>query len=320
MSGLLPFFEEQRVEVNTWPDRPRYLMSYAYKKDEQVALCVKHGVDLVVDSGAFTTESSGKQMDHDAYLEWLVIHKDALTFALSYDVIGDHKASRRNHEIAEDRIGDLVRLLPTFHLGSPMEELERLCRSYDFISIGGAVPFALQVRHLNATLGHIHRVAADHGTRLHGLGMTGNRVIHKFPWWSVDSSRWTSVCRFPRIALAGQDGRIHEFRHGQELGSRERGLVHTYGGDPSIMTTPGWSLASEVGAEVALERRRWGLHSAARALMYAEAHKRSHGAPLRIYLSGTAPLPEGAVGLILAAHEAGNPWTAPTPLNPADWT
>lgn len=304
---LLPMFSE--VPDALWPDRPRYLMSYAYLNEAQVDLCRAENVDLVVDSGAFTTEASGKQMNHDAYLEWLAANRDAVTFALSYDVIGDHKASRVNHEKAEDEVGDLIKMVPTFHLGSPLDEMERLCKAYDFVSVGGAVPYALQVRQLLAAVGTIHRIAAEHGTKLHGLGMTGNRVMHAFPWWSVDSSRWTSCARFPRIALAARDGRIHEFRHGQPLGRMERALVEQYGGDPGIMTTPGWSLAGTVGADAAMERRRWSLHSAARSLMQAEAHKNGVSqTPMRVYLSGIAPVPEGTAGAIVRAHKAGSPY------------
>lgn len=294
-----------------WPDRPRYLLSFAYLNDDQVDLCRKYGVDLVMDSGAFTTAASGKQMDHDYYLEWLAANHDAVTFALSYDVIGDHEASRRNHEYAEDKIGDVVNMVPTFHLGSPLSEMERLCRAYDFVSVGGAVPFAKQQSHLLTVFKQIHRIAAEHGTKLHGLGMTGNRIIYGLPWWSVDSSAWLSPARFPSLPLAERDGKLVQMEHGWKLTRHEQDLCRTYGLDPSVMQTPGWSLKATVGQEVALQRRIQILRATARAYMQVEAAKTAThpDAPIRVYLSGDQGTPGGSVELIQYAWRMGSPYS-----------
>lgn len=318
MSDLLPLFEEQRVEVNSWPDRPRYLLSFAYVDDAQVDLCRKYGVDLVIDSGAFTTDASGKQMDHEAYLDWLEANADAITFALSYDVIGDYRASRVNHEIAAERLDGKVKMVPTWHLGSPFEELERMCKAYPFLSIGGAVPFAKQPRSLANAVGQAHRIAARHGAKLHGLGMTGNRIVHGFPWYSVDSSAWLGAVRFPSMPLADEHGRIVQFEHGAPLDYFARQLVAQYGGDPAIVSTPGWSLKAHVGPELALERRLWVMAACARAYMYVEAYKNVNQphTPIKLYLSGNSGNPGGAVQMLAEAYDQGNPWTGQLPTRP----
>lgn len=308
---LLPMFAEDAPTVG-WPDHPRYLMSYAYVDDSQVELCVQHGVDLIIDSGAFTTASSGKQMDHEAYLDWLLANADHITFALSYDVIGDHHASRVNHEYALKRVGDAVKMVPAWHLGSPMEELARMCSESDFVCIGGAVPFAKAPDSLYRATAEAHRVAARYGTKLHGLGMTGNRILHGLPWYSVDSSAWLSACRFPSLPLANREGRIVQFEHGMYLDNLSRELVTQYGGDPAVVATKGWSLKAHVGAEVAAIRREWVMRACARAFMYLEAYKAAHQpeAPIRVYLSGNSGNPGGAVHEIANAHLMGNPWLA----------
>lgn len=310
MTDLLPLFEERRVEVNTWPDRPRYLMSYAYKNDEQVALCGKYDVDLVVDSGAFTVSTKGKQVDHDAYLDWLVGHAGHITFALSLDVIGDHRASRVNHETALERIGDTVHMVPAWHLGSPLEELDRMCRAHSLVCIGGAVPFAKAPHSLFTAVKQAHRVAAEHGTRLHGLGMTGNRILHGLPWWSVDSSAWLSAVRFPVLPLANEHGRIEQIEHGFPLDGHSRRLVRQYGGEPRIVGSRGWSLKEHVGPPLAQRRRGWVMDACARAYMYVEAFKAANqpAHPMRLYLSGDSGNPGGAVTHVVRAHRLGSPW------------
>ncbi len=311
MNDKLDLFAEEPDVV--WPDRPRYLMSYAYVREDMMELCRQLGVDLVVDSGAFTTASKGKVMDHEAYLDWLLVNAESITFALSYDVIGDHHASRVNHDRALERIGDAVKMVPTWHLGSPMEELARMCEAYPFVCIGGAVPFAKAPDSLYRACAEAHRIAARYGTQLHGLGMTGNRILHGLPWYSVDSSAWLSAVRFPSMPLANRDGRIMQFEHGTYLDNLSRSLVEQYGGDPAQVATPGWSLKNIIGPEVAAIRRLWVMNACARAFMYLEAYKTANQphAPLKLYLSGDSGNPGGAVSSVVRAHRDGSPW-APT--------
>lgn len=304
-------FDDELVGAPVWPDQARYLLSYAYVNDEQVQLCRDYGVDLVMDSGAFTTAASGKQMDHDGYLAWLRDNADAITFALSLDVIGDYEASHTNHQYALDRVGDVVKMVPTFHLGSPLGELERMCQEYDFLSIGGAVPYARQPRHLAMVLRQCHRIAADHGAQLHGLGMTGNTIIHSMPWYSVDSSAWLSPARFPSLPLADRAGKLQQMEHGWTLDAVERQLVTQYGGDPDLVATPGWSLKDRVGAVESVKNRGWVLTATARAYMYVEARKNADqpNHPIKLYLSGNlGGLDGGAVGVIHRAWQQGTPW------------
>lgn len=307
---MLDLFEDVRPSVG-WPPKPRYLMSYAYVDDDQLALCQKYGVDLIMDSGAFTTKNLGREMDYDGYLSWLLEHADDVTFALSLDVIGDHEESRVNHQHALDVVGDAVKMVPTFHFGSPVPELERLCEAHDLVCIGGGAGYVKSPQLVTATLGEYHRIAARHGTRLHGLGMTGNRILLGHPWYSVDSTSWLTATRFPLLPLATREGRIYAFEHGQgRLDPVAADLVRHYGMDPDIVGQPGWSLKDTVGADLALERRLWVMKAGARSFMYVEAAKAAYqpDAPTIIYLSGNSGNPGGAVEMVHQAHEMGTPF------------
>lgn len=308
MSDLLPLFEEQPVEVNTWPDRPRILRSYVYATDDMLIDLHAKGVDIAIDSGAFTAENSGKPIDHDAYLDWLDGHSDKVTFALSLDVIGDPWSSRVNHEKAVDKLGDKVRMVPTWHFGSSLTHLTDLCRSYDYVAIGGAVPYAKQIRQLFAAASEAHRIAADHGTMLHGLGMTGGRILFGLPWMSVDSSTWTTAVRFPTLRLAQRDGFMYGFEHSTQLDAIARSLVRQYGGDPALVAQKGWSMATVCpDKETHVIRRQWALSAGARTYMYVEHVKNQTNPhrPIRVYLAGSAP---DEIPAILTAHALGSPW------------
>ena len=292
-----------------WPDRPRYLVSYVYVDDDQMTLAEEAGMDVIIDSGAFTVANSGGEINHDEYLDWLVGHAHRITFALSLDVIGDAKASRANHEYGVGRVGDKVHMVPAWHLGSSLTDLAELCRDYTLVAIGGAVPFAKYPRQLATAAGEAHRVAATHGTKLHGLGMTGTRILHTLPWYSVDSSTWGTGVRFPTMRLTNDQGQIVPFEHGQPLDRVTRQLVTQYGGDPTIVGSKGWALRTECPtAEVHAARRRWIMTAGARAYMHVEAYKNAHqpAHPIKVHLAGKE-LAETKV--VVDAHQLGNPWT-----------
>src|SRR5690606_2000156 len=142
-----------------------------------------------------------------------------------------------------DRLGDRVQIVPSWHIGSPWEELDRLCSVTDYVSVGGAVPYYRNRPALMRLLARAHRIAAEHGTRLHGLGIPANDAVHLLPWASVDSSSWAISRRRPFVYLAKRDGRMESLRFGNPLPPAHVALVRQYGGEPRPMQTPGFSMA-----------------------------------------------------------------------------
>ena len=55
--------------MSTWPERPRVLLSYAYTGDAPLNL--PQGVDVLIDSGAFTAHTSGRPIVLDDYIRFL---------------------------------------------------------------------------------------------------------------------------------------------------------------------------------------------------------------------------------------------------------
>lgn len=307
MSDLLPLFEEQPVEVNTWPDRPRALLSYAYASKVTAEQFAEWGdVDVIIDSGAFTAHNSGKPIDHAAYLGWLGEHAHLIEFAFALDVIGDPLATLDNYRHGIDVLAGTVRLVPTWHIGTSFDVLERYCAEADYVAVGGAVPYYQQQNDLYRLSLRAHEIARANGTRLHGLGMTGRRVMFGLPWASVDSSSWTIPARMPFLYLANEDGRMVSLNYGRPMPEHHRELVRQYGGDPTGMDVEGYALASVAGKEVAAERKLWGTTASARAYMVVEtAKRRATGHDFHVYLASSPR----DVDTILTAHAAGNPWT-----------
>lgn len=286
-----------------WPERPRALVSFAFQKSLDVA--VTKGLDLIIDSGAFTASTIGQKINLHEYAENLNRYAPHATAAFNLDVIGDWTASARNFDRLRERVTDEVQLLPVWHTASPTEELARMCREYGYVGIGGAVAHASSPKRLMPALVHAHRVAREHGAQLHGLGITGSTTLFRLPWHTADSSTWQEGHRYGHSRLADRNGRFVPLRWGTQLSYDARRLVRQYGGTPERVGGRGFNQVAVVGQQ-ALEDRSWINRAVGRSFMHIEGVLRArHRSGLRLYLAATA---EHAVHDVRPAWEEGSPW------------
>jgi len=214
-------------------------------------------VDFLADSGAFSAHNSGAEVTVADYAAWLREHRTVINAAATLDVIGDPVGTARNTERLMSAVDGAVPILPVFHVSSPWRVLEQLCAAHPYVMLGGAVAVAKKER-ATAMLRWIvraHQIAREHGTRLHGLGLTRPPYAESAPWYSVDSSYWTSASRTGTISLF--DGRrLVNFRCGTPKAAPHARLIRSYGGNPRRAVTPGFGIVREVGP-VARQDRDW---------------------------------------------------------------
>jgi hypothetical protein len=218
-------------------------------------------VDFLADSGAFTAHTTGVTITVKQYAAWLAAWSGQINAAITLDVIGDPAATARNTAELADRVGDAVTILPVWHLGSPWPELERLCQAHDYVCLGGAVRFQGRGKAFMAWAIRCHQIAREHGTRLHGLGVTRPPLPERLPWLSIDSAYWTTPQRTGTLAL--YDQRQAQFRT-IRVGTRnvyERkdmaALVRSYGGHPPHVGAHGYGRVGVVGATRGRADRAW---------------------------------------------------------------
>lgn len=210
------------------------LVSFHYFKDHDIAEMNGWGLRIIGDSGAFSAASTGVPVDIRDFAAWAKRWKESLFWVASLDVIGDAKGSRRNYEALRSEGIDVV---PTIHYGSDPSLLDEYARDgVDFVGLGGMVGRKSEPKRLlRWTLG-VFRYARDKfpQMRFHGWGVTHPELVMNLPWFSVDSSGFSSAYRFARmtlfdprsgkrvgISLDGKDPRRH-----RDL------LVNVYGVDP----------------------------------------------------------------------------------------
>lgn len=152
------------------------------------------GKKLFLDSGAFSAFSQGEKIDLDAYIAYIKQYEDCLEVYAALDVIGDWEATAKNLEYMESHG---VHPLPTFHYGSPLAELERMCEKYDYIALGGLVPLAMRQKKLKAWVDTCFSVIKKHWPKkVHGFGVNAFWAWERYPWYSVDATSWLMGGKF----------------------------------------------------------------------------------------------------------------------------
>lgn len=207
------------------------LLSFAFHaKTDLAAVREALGPDqrLMIDSGAFTAHTTGKQVRLEDYAAYLQHWDGVWDYAMNLDVIGDGDATdvnlRRLHGMG-------VPVMPIYTASAPIETVDDLAQRAPYMAYGGlvGVPRKLQIP---ATKVVVERAAA-HGCTVHALGQTGPEMFRTTNALSGDSS---AVSRAPlNFQLPVYDPRANRLvplQFGMAKGWREmRPLLRAYGLD-----------------------------------------------------------------------------------------
>ncbi|MFH8805201.1 hypothetical protein ACH4F6_37625 [Streptomyces sp. NPDC017936] len=233
----------------------RCLLSYAFFRSVDLAelvgeLRAAYGgpVEVFADSGAFSVATTGATVRLKDYAAWLEEWSPVITTAATLDVIGDPDATARNTEAL---LGAGLRVLPTFHVGTPWSVLERLCRAYPYLALGGMVPHTKYPQEVMRWLIRAFRIAADHGAVFHGFGQTRAATLAALPFYSADSSTWITGAKYGGMAL--WDPRhtvVMRLQTGVPAEARRHArLLRDHGADPAVVGRPGFAHTSHRTAE-----------------------------------------------------------------------
>lgn len=188
------------------------LMSYWYYKSQHVveritaALENAHAsgqpVRVLVDSGAFSADSQGAPVTVTDYAGWLddVVRPRWGRWtvgALNLDVLRDPEASYRNWRALRSNGHHTV---PVTHLGDPFSVVDRYVENgADFIALGAMVGRSFTRKFRWAAHVHAHVNRNYPHVKLHGLGVGSQKMVERLPWWSVDTTSFSSAYRYGRL-------------------------------------------------------------------------------------------------------------------------
>ena len=209
---------------------------------------------LLIDSGAFTADTTGKPIRLEEYAEFLTTFRDAWDHAITLDVIGDAKATARQTRKLH---GMGLPVMPVFTRGESVKEFDAMVRDAGYVCVGGGVGLPTAVVEKRAAL--LQRRAEDLGGGIHALGIGAIPSLRRVRPYSADASNISGVFRFGRVAYydgrnvkrplvrdraalkaAESDLRAHDinlayfFKHGRippagpDLANMMRGMTYSY--------------------------------------------------------------------------------------------
>jgi len=225
------------MENQIKPEHDAHLTTYADQTEAvNTVNAIVNRVDLrprvIIDSGAFTAWSTGKTIRPQDYAAWALDfdkrwrHKMASLEFMNLDVIGDQDATWVNQGILE---GLGMKPLPIVTFGVSLNHLDRALENYDYIALGGLVPYTRDKAKLKSWLDAcFSRVMAYRKKtgilrRIHLLGVTTDWVLKRYPCFSSDSSSWVSCLRFGGGDAAG----IKQLPRYKESDAAMAATIHT---------------------------------------------------------------------------------------------
>lgn len=179
--------------IRAWKGRHAFV-SFAHPS--QIQLASEICQSFALDNGAFTFWKTGKEIDWNAYFEFVGVwkHHPRCDFAIIPDVIGMGEAE--NDRLLESwphgHFG-----VPVWHMDESDERLIRLAQEWPRVAIGSCGEYDVKyptrcVEKLRDVLQHIVDDRGYPVTKLHGLRMLNKAVFQHIPLSSADS---TNVAR-----------------------------------------------------------------------------------------------------------------------------
>jgi len=149
-------------------------------------------VRFVLDSGAFTSWRSGKEIHLDDYCKFIEGLRITPWRYFTLDVIGNPEATMKNYQRMIDRGFSPV---PIFTRGEDPSILEEYYKTSDVVGVGGLVG-------TSGNKGFVKGVMEIIGSRrVHWLGFTNMNFLKHFKPYMCDSSSWESAARYGQMRL-----------------------------------------------------------------------------------------------------------------------
>ena len=145
------------------------------------------------------------------YIEFLHINKEHLEFYVTLDVI---KNPKRTWEVTKYMESCGLNPLPVYHYGEDISWFKKMLDEYDYIGIGGLgqevsktlfFPFADKLFKLMCDSKGKPRV------KTHGFAITAIDVLMNYPWFTTDSSTWTTLSRSGNIYIPRMTGKSYNY-------------------------------------------------------------------------------------------------------------
>jgi len=219
-------------EILKWYDSKNILASQHYR--EQVERAVDYaqeveGVNLIIDSGAFSIWNKGGSLDLQDYINFLKdfekkhMSKFNEVWFVNLDVIpgnqGDKFISTEQiRQAADDGFENYLKMrnegwdnvIHVFHQGESIDVLDRLLDTDPkYVGISPSNDSMTAARKIWLTEA-FNRIEQTKGyVKTHGFAVTSIALMDAFPWFSVDSTSWFMIGMYGKLCIPlDKQGRV----------------------------------------------------------------------------------------------------------------
>jgi len=208
-----------------WGGGQQKALSSAHRVKENATYALSAGrrksgemrFNLILDSGAFSAWTKEKPINVETYIEFIHNHHEKFTYIVGLDVIPatfgqtsisaleQEDAARRgwlNYLTMVERGVPDNKLLHVFHMGESFKWLKKAIYKMDYIGLSPAndCNTKQKIRWLDECMEYVLE-DGDPVVKFHGFGVTSMEIMHRYPWYSVDSSSWVTFSRFGTILI-----------------------------------------------------------------------------------------------------------------------
>lgn len=153
--------------------------------------------NIFLDSGAYTLNKENSEYTYEdavklaqQYMEFVSANIDRVSLVSEFDakILGFDRI-RDTRTAFYDNL-DPDKFMPIWHEEYGLEELERMCSSYNVVGV--PVTYIGDKSLIPVLNGYVRK----YGVRLHGVAITGRKLLKEVRWDSVASMSWLSPLRF----------------------------------------------------------------------------------------------------------------------------
>ena len=215
----IKLLEEEKVE--------NVLISYAFFKSPNKTrelFANYNPKNLMIDSGAFSVWTRGEEVNIELYAYFCERIKELFSssiYCVNLDVLPGRFGQRPTQEQVENSAEEGwknmeyleskgLKVIPVFHQHEDFKWLDKMRNHCDYIGISPANDVSMKEK-LN-WLNKVFLIIKD-TIKTHGFAVTSWQQLYKYPFFSVDSSSWTSSSRFGSICVFTDSLKMKVFKY-----------------------------------------------------------------------------------------------------------
>lgn len=184
---------KESLQAREWQGISILETFYYLQNNSTFPKMIKDFGSFLLDSGAFTFMSNtGSMVDFDKYVEDYAAFINKWNVERFFELDIDSVVGLKEVERLRDKLERLTgkQPIPVWHRTRGKEYFLKMCDAYPYVALGGIVTKEIPIMKYETLFPWFIQQAHKRGAKIHGLGYTNLKGLHKYHFDSVDSTAW----------------------------------------------------------------------------------------------------------------------------------